>query len=238
MTTPAKYTHHPLLPLMQLLESIDSATEFKARQVEILDAIHLAAPILKDRTPECCKLAKEPFLKRQGSPSTPFRMARFVETRIKETLQLSRPKKKSVTQSNPGTADNLATEAFGEGRHPAGISTYNHNPTKTMTYSQLRNILPTVTTIHTLGGRAELEIHNPAGGYLMAVNSNGNATQITEADWNNACVIRSRNPRSPWATKHYSGLSSFSSYGLNPAAALLRTIEEGDLFGLDDLEAA
>ena len=107
-----------------------------------------------------------------------------------------------------------------------------------MTYHQLRNILPTVTAIPTLGGRVELEIHNPAGGDLMAVNSKGNGTQITEADWNNAFVTRSRNPRSPWATKHYTRISAFFSYGLNPAAALLRAIEEGDLASFDDLEAA
>lgn len=107
-----------------------------------------------------------------------------------------------------------------------------------MTYHQLRNFLPTVTTIPTLGGRADIEIHNPAGGHLMAINSNGNPYQITEADWNNARVIRARNPRNPWKSAHYTGLSAFFSYGLNPAAAFLRAIEEGDLASFDDLEAA
>lgn len=82
MNTQQNYTNHPLLPLMQLLESIQTAAAFQDRQVEILDAIHLAAPILADRTPECCRLTKEHFFKRHGSPSTPFRMARFVESRI------------------------------------------------------------------------------------------------------------------------------------------------------------
>ncbi len=95
-----------------------------------------------------------------------------------------------------------------------------------MTYSELRNALSTQFSIPTLGGRTDIEIHNPSFGHLIAINSKGNAYHVTEADWNNARVLRNRNPHTPWATKHYSGLSSYSSYGLTYAAALLRFVEE------------
>lgn len=107
-----------------------------------------------------------------------------------------------------------------------------------MTYSQIRNSLPTHFTIPTLGGRAEMEIHNPSFGHLIAVNSKGNSYQITETDWNNARVILSRHPRNPWATKHYTGLSSFFSYGLIHAAALLRFVEEEGMDGLGENDQA
>jgi hypothetical protein len=83
-----------------------------------------------------------------------------------------------------------------------------------------------------------MEIHNPSFGHLIAVNSKGSPYHVTETDWRNACVIRSRNPRNPWKSAHYTGLSAFFSYGLNPAAALLRAIEEGDPVGIEELEAA
>jgi hypothetical protein len=103
-----------------------------------------------------------------------------------------------------------------------------------MTYSELRKALPTVIAIPTLGGRADIEIHNPAYGQLIAINSKGSAYQITETDWNNARVIRSRHPYNPWASKHYTGLSSFFSYGLIHAAALLRFVEEEGMDGLGE----
>lgn len=103
-----------------------------------------------------------------------------------------------------------------------------------MTYSQLRNSLPTQFTIPTLGGRADMEIHNPSFGRLIAVNSKGSPYHVTETDWRNACVIRSRNPRNPWASKHYTGLSAFFSYGLIHAAALLRFVEEEGMDGLGE----
>lgn len=105
--------------------------------------------------------------------------------------------------------------------------------TQTMTYSELRKALPANFKTDTLGGRNEIEFHNPAGGYLMAINSRGNAYHVTEADWNNACVLRSRHSQNPWASKHYTGLSSYTSYGLIYAAAMLRTIEQGSDFSAD-----
>jgi len=95
-----------------------------------------------------------------------------------------------------------------------------------MKYSQLREALPAQLSISTLGGRQEIEIHNLACGHLTVINSKGSAYTITEADWHNAQIIRSRNPRNPWASKHYTGLSAFTSYGLTHAAALLRHLEE------------
>ena len=215
-----QYPNHPLRPLHNLLLDISTPGEFTARRDEILDAIHLAEPILDDRTPELRSLANQPFLKRRGAPTTPRRMAYLIESRIKETLDLTRPKTSKPKTNNLRSLD-------------SGLS---HLPP--ITYRQLRSILPTLITIPTLGGRAEIEIHNPAGGYLMAVNSKGNGYPITEADWNNARAIRARNPRNPWKSAHYTGLSEFISYGLNPATALLRAIEEGDLASSADLEAA
>ena len=45
MKTNTSYQNHPLLPLMQLLDSIAPPTEYATRRDEILDAIHLAKPI-------------------------------------------------------------------------------------------------------------------------------------------------------------------------------------------------
>jgi hypothetical protein len=104
-----------------------------------------------------------------------------------------------------------------------------------MTYRQLRDSLPTVISIPTLGGRADIEIHNPSYGHLMVINSQGNSYPVSESDWNNACVIRSRNPQNPWKSKHYTGINAYSSYGLIHAAALLRKIEENGLVECDDL---
>jgi hypothetical protein len=107
-----------------------------------------------------------------------------------------------------------------------------------MPYKKLREVLPTISTIPTLGGRVEIEIHNPAGGHLMAINSNGGRYHVTEADWNNACAIRCRNPRNPWASKHYTNYHDYTSYGLIHAAAILREVEETTLAASDALEAA
>lgn len=229
MQTPNKFANHPLLPLMQLLDGIDTSKEFQDRRVEILDAIHLAEPILKDRTPECCRLAKSPFLKRRGDATTPFRMARFVESRIKETLDLARPKVKSDPRFCPSKA---------KPSRPGNSIRQSAAPLQGMHYKELREFLPTISTIPTLGGRAEIEIHNPAGGHLMVINSNGGRYHVTEADWNNACAIRGRNPRNPWATRHYTDYHDFTSYGLLPAAAILREVEEAALAASEDLEAA
>jgi hypothetical protein len=229
MKTQQTYTNHPLLPLMQLLDGIDSSKEFQDRRVEILDAIHLAAPILKDRTPECCRLAKSPFLKRRGDATTPFRMARFVESRIKETLDLARPKVKSdprfcLSKAKPSRPGNSIRQSAA--------------PFQGMPYKELREVLPTISTIPTLGGRAEIEIQNPAGGHLMATNRNGGRYHVTEADWINACAICGRNSRNPWASMHYTNYHDFTSYGLIHAAAILREVEAGSLIELDGLEAA
>jgi hypothetical protein len=220
MKTLQKYTNHPLLPLMQLLESIETAAEFKDRQVEILEAIHLATPILRDRAPECCRLAKGPFLRRQGSPCTPYLMARFIESRVKETLALTSPPEKSTPRSNPSRREASLSTGF-ISQHAA--------PILTLTYRQLRDSLPAVHTIPTLGGRNDIKFHNPSFGDLMAINSKGKCYPVTASDWNNACVIRSRNPHNPWASRHYTGISSFYSYGLILAAALLRHVEEEGL---------
>jgi hypothetical protein len=98
-----------------------------------------------------------------------------------------------------------------------------------MTYRQLRDSLPTIHTTPTLGGRNEIKFHNPSFGDLMVINSKGKCYPVTESDWNNARAIRSRNPRNPWASGHYTGISSFYSYGLILAAALLRHVEEEGL---------
>jgi hypothetical protein len=225
MTTPSAYPNHPLLPLMQLLDRIATADEFNARRDEILEAIHLAKAILKDRTPELTLLAKGPYLKRQGAPSTPFRMARLVETRIKETLQLGSP------ETPPSTKRNRKPKQAMKPSRPAA-------PAISMTYRQLCDSLPTVTTIPTLGGRADIEIHNPAGGYLVAINSRGKRYHVTEANWNHANAIRRANPVNPWASQLYNNYHFQDDHGLYHAAGILRAIEEGDLPGFDDLEAA
>lgn len=107
----------------------------------------------------------------------------------------------------------------------------------TITYHQLRLLLPSTFTIATLGGKKEVRFQNQAGGYLMAINSKGNSYHVTEADWNHANSIRAHNPRNPWKSSLYSELSQFFSYGLNHAAALLCAIEEGDLLELDSIAA-
>jgi hypothetical protein len=93
---------------------------------------------------------------------------------------------------------------------------------QTMNYRQLRQSLRACMRIPTLGGRSSVTIHNPAGGMLVAMNSNCPIYEVSEADWNNARVIRSRNPRNPWASRLYSETSMVFSYGLIHAAALLR----------------
>lgn len=95
-----------------------------------------------------------------------------------------------------------------------------------MTYLQLRAALPSTFTIATLGGRKTIEIHNPIGGDLRAVNSKHRSYLISEADWNHARIIRGKHPRTPWASRHYTGLSDHFSYGLVHAASLLRHLEE------------
>jgi len=225
MKTQQAYPNHPLLPLMKLLESIESPAEFNARRDDILEAIHLSKPILKDRTGELRLLAKSPYLKRQGSPTTPFRMARLIETRIKETLNLGRSK------STPSAKTNRKT------KHEIKPS-QSTAPVITMTYKQLRDSLPTLTTIRTLGGRADIEIHNPAGGYLIAINRNANRYHVTEENWDHANAIRRANPANPWASQLYNNYHFQAHHGVYHAASILRAIEEGDLPCFDDLEVA
>lgn len=221
MKTNTTYRNHPLLPLMQLLDSIETQTEFITRRDEILDAIHLAKPILKDRTPECCRLAKGCFYALHGKAIVPFRMARFVESCIKETLYLSDPPKK------PKRSKSMT-------RQPR--TTHRTEPVS-LSYRQLRELLPAITTILSLGGRTEIDIHNPAGAYLTVTNSKGNRYFITEANWNDANTIRRTNPAKPWASQLYSNYHFQDDHGLYHAAAILRAIEEGDLLELDDLAA-
>ena len=97
-----------------------------------------------------------------------------------------------------------------------------------MTYQQLRAFLPAESTIPTLGGRTEIELINPSFGNLTIINFKGNCYLITESDWQNACAICKRNPHNPWRSSHYCDLSSYYSYGLVHAAAILRYISEYD----------
>jgi hypothetical protein len=198
---------------MQLLDSIETGTEFTTRRDEILNAIHLAKPILKERTPECCRLAKGGFYASHGKATVPFRMARFVETCIKETLHLSNPPKK-----------------------PKGSKSITRKPERAhrnrpvpITYRQLREMLPAITTIDSLGGRAEIDIHNPAGAFLTVINSKGNRYFITESNWNDANTIRRANPVKPWASQLYTNYHFQDYHGIYHAAAILRAIEEDDL---------
>jgi hypothetical protein len=228
MKTQQAYTNHPLLPLMQLLDGIDSSKEFQDRRVEILDAIHLAAPILKDRTPECCRLAKGSYYASHGTATVPFRMARYVESRIKETLDLARPKTKSSPTSNPSKLrTSLSTDSI---RQSAA-------PIQAIPYKQLREFLPAIGTIPTLGGRAEIDIHNPAGGHLTVINSRGIRYHVTEGNWNHANAIRRSNPANPWASQLYNNYHFQDDHGLYHAAAILRAIEEGYLLEIEDLAA-
>ena len=206
---------------MQLLDSIESPTEFATHRDEILDAIHLAKAILKDRTPECCRLAKGGFYASHGKATVPFRMARFVESCIKETLHLSNPPKK------PKGSNSITRKP--ERAH--------RNRPVSITYRQLRELLPAITTIDSLGGRAEIDIHNPAGAYLTVINSKGNRYNVTESNWNDANAIRRANPANPWASPLYTNYHFQDDHGLYHAAAILRAIEEGDLLELDDLAA-
>lgn len=211
------YNNHPLLPLMQLLDGIESAAEFYARQQEILDAIHMAKPILKDRTPECCRLAKGSYYASHGTATVPFRMARFVESRIKETLHLGSPPTKPV-RSQSVKRKRQASHLSAEQRSIPSVS-----------YRQIREILPAISSIPTLGGKAEINIHNPVGGHLAVINSKGNRYHVTEGNWNHACVIRKSNLLNPWIGKLYRNYHFEDDHGLYHAAAILRAIEEGDL---------
>ncbi len=206
---------------MQLLDSIESPTEFATHRDEILDAIHLAKAILKDRTPECCRLAKGGFYASHGKATIPFRMARFVESCIKETLHLSNPPKK------PKGSNSITRKPEREHR----------NRPVSITFRQLRELLPAITTIDSLGGRAEIDIHNPVGGYLSIINSKGNRYFVTESNWNDANAIRRANPANPWASPLYTNYHFQDDHGLYHAAAILRAIEEDDLIELDDLAA-
>ena len=206
---------------MQLLDSIESPTEFATHRDEILDAIHLAKAILKDRTPECCRLAKGGFYASHGKATVPFRMARFVESCIKETLHLSNPPKK------PKGSNSITRKPEREHRNrPVSLS-----------FRQLRQLLPAITTILSLGGRTEIDIHNPAGAYLTVTNSKGNRYFITEANWNDANTIRRSNPAKPWASQLYTNYHFHDDHGLYHAAAILRAIEEGDLLELENIAA-
>ena len=221
MKTNTSYQNHPLLPLMQLLDSIETPTEYATRRDEILDAIHLAKPILKDRTPECCRLAKGSFYASHGKATVPFRIARFVESCIKETLHLSNPPKK------PKGSKSITCKPESEHRsRPVSLS-----------FRQLREMLPAITTIDSLRGRAEIDIHNPTGAYLTVINSKGNRYFITESNWNDANAIRRANPAKPWASHLYTNYHFQDDHGLYHAAAILRAIEEGNLLEIDDLAA-
>jgi hypothetical protein len=206
---------------MQLLDSIETPTEYATRRDEILDAIHLAKPILKDRTPECCRLAKGSFYASHGKATVPFRIARFVESCIKETLHLSNPPKK------PKGSKSITCKPESEHRsRPVSLS-----------FRQLREMLPAITTIDSLRGRAEIDIHNPTGAYLTVINSKGNRYFITESNWNDANAIRRANPAKPWASHLYTNYHFQDDHGLYHAAAILRAIEEGNLLEIDDLAA-
>lgn len=226
MNTHQPYANHPLLPLMQLLDSIHTGAEFNARRDEILNAIQLAAPVLKDRTSECCKLAKGTFLRSHGAATVPFRMARFVESRIKETLDLGRPLTKPV-----------GSQSITRRKQAAQLTTQQRS-IPSVSYRQLRELLPAISNIRTLGGRSEIIIHNPAGGHLTVINSRGNGYHVTEPNWKHASAIRKSNPANPWVTKLYSNYHFEDDHGLYHAAAILRAIEEGDFLEIEDHEAA
>lgn len=226
MKTNSTYQNHPLLPLMQLLDSIESSAEFNARREEILDAIHLAKPILKDRTPECCNLAKGSYFSARGTVSVPFKMARFVESRIKETLDLASTPKK------PGGSKSINR------RKQSALHSIQQRSIPSLSYRQLRELLPAISSIPTLCGKNEIDIHNPAGGHLTVINSRGNRYHVTEGNWTHACAIRKSNLANPWVGKLYSNYHFEDDHGLYHAAAILRAIEEGDLLEITGLEAA
>lgn len=205
--------------------SISTAEEFSTRREEILAAINLAAPVLKeDRTTELKSKTKEKFLKRTGSPVTPTRMAYYLETAMKETLTLTEPPAKS--RDHTALFKNIAPLMKESAYQTA-------TPRETISYRELRDALSPILTIPTLGRRTEIEIHNPSYGPLTVINSQGKNYQISETDWNSTCSIRSQNPQNPWGSKHYTG--THYSYGLIHAAALLREIEENGLVESDDL---
>lgn len=205
--------------------SISTAEEFSTRREEILAAINLAAPVLKeDRTTELKFQTGEKFLKRTGSPVTPTRMAYYLETAMKETLTLPKSLPKSSGHTVPAKNNAPLMKE----------STYQTaTPLKTMSYRQLRDALSPILSIPTLARRTEIEIHNPSYGPLIVINSQGKSYQISETDWNSTCSIRSQNPQNPWGSKHYTG--PHYSYGLIHAAALLREIEDNGLVESDDL---
>ena len=107
-------------------------------------------------------------------------------------------------------------------------------PVHHLTYSDLRNLLPTGSAIDLLGGRTEIELHNSAFGHLLAIKNKQNSYPVKEADGANASILRSSNARNPQAAGQYSALSSYTSYGLIYAAALLRHVVETGLDGMEN----
>lgn len=95
-----------------------------------------------------------------------------------------------------------------------------------MTYQELRSLLPAVKKIPTLGGKIHLTLMNPPNGDLTAVNSKGSNYRISEADWANVNLLARNHPRNPWSNALYSQPSSYFTYGLIYAAAILRHISE------------
>ena len=95
-----------------------------------------------------------------------------------------------------------------------------------MNHDELRQYLPPLLTIKTLGGRVSLMIENPPVGDLRVTNSRGSSYRLTHHDWATADSIRRANPRNPWKTSLYTELGEFFSYSLVHAAALLRHIEQ------------
>ena len=83
---PAAIMIHPLNPLRNLLRSIQDHEDFFARRSDILDAIIMAAPCLgEDRVREMIVRIKGCYLPVSGRPSTPERMAHYVESAMGET---------------------------------------------------------------------------------------------------------------------------------------------------------
>jgi len=99
-----------------------------------------------------------------------------------------------------------------------------------MTYDEIREQLPPILTIKTLGGRRFLSLHNPPIGELRVINSKGGRYPLTRQDFVGAKAIRSANYRNPWRSALYTDLGEYFSYSLIHAAALLRHVEEGGRF--------
>lgn len=95
-----------------------------------------------------------------------------------------------------------------------------------MTYEDLRIQIPPISRISTLGGRSEVQLHNPQYGDLIAINSKGNSYAVSRQDWVNVQAIREQNPGNPWKGSLYAETSRFFSFGLIHAAALQRYIEQ------------